>query len=269
MSTGFFLVYRKLFDHEIGQNPLIVALWVKLISMASYEEKEMFWDGSTIQTKRGQIITSVEKLAKWLRVSRSTTKRHLIALQTIRQIDIKTTNKYTVITIQNYDKYQVREQQTIQQTNIKSYNRSPQLKNIKNIKKLTNIEREEKIPLSYLTNIPENDLKEFITKFKATKSQVIEKGESLLDYVKSHNKKYVDHKSLLNNTLRKDFGKRPDLKVTMPQPPEEVSQEERDRIRAKILDFKKDFGKIPEPKVMSTFDEEARRKELLTQAGQI
>lgn len=268
MGSGFFLVYRKLFDHEIGQNPIIVALWVKLISMASYEDKEVFWDKSTIQIKRGEIITSIDKLSKWLRVTRSTTKRHLIALQTIRQIDIKTTNKYTVISIRNYDKYQAREQQIEQQTNIKLLNKSPQLNNINNIKKLTNIEREEKTPLSYLLDIPKTDLDEFVTKFKCSQGMVIEKAEALVDYVKSHNKKYVDYKSLLNNALRKDFGKRPiEVKFVAEESAPVLSKEDYDKAQNRLNEIR---NKLKpkfnlERKMLTTEQEETRRAELLRQ----
>lgn len=106
MNGGYFFVYRRLFEHEVGKNPLAVALWVRLLSDASYEDKEIFWENKTLSIKRGQLITSIDKLSKWLGISRRTTKRILDALQSVQQINIKTTNKYTVITIQNYNKYQ-------------------------------------------------------------------------------------------------------------------------------------------------------------------
>ena len=136
MQPGYFFVYRKLFEHELGQNPLIVALWVRLLAEASWEDREIWWDGKAISIKRGQFITSILKLSQWLGVSRGTTKRHLNALQMIQQIDIKTTNKYTVITIRNYDKYQKNGQQTdnrlttdYQQTDTTKNIRSKEYKN--------------------------------------------------------------------------------------------------------------------------------------------
>lgn len=111
-NSGFFLVYRRLFDHEIGQDPLVVALWIRLLSDASYEDKTVYWNGKAIDIKRGQVITSILKLSKWLGVSRRTTDRYIDALQNVKQININKTNKYTVITVRNYDKYQVGAQQT-------------------------------------------------------------------------------------------------------------------------------------------------------------
>jgi DNA replication protein DnaD len=104
-------MHRKLLDHEIGRDPLAVALWFRLIAEASYEDKEVLWNGGAIQIKRGQFITSILKLSQWLRVSEGRTKRYLNAYQNVGQIEIKTTNKYTVITIRNYNKYQVNGEQ--------------------------------------------------------------------------------------------------------------------------------------------------------------
>ena len=111
MNNGFFLVHRRLFDHEVGQDPKGVALWVRLLSEASFEDKKIYFDGISIDLRRGQLITSVKKLADWLQVSRTKANRTLECLKEIHQIDIKKTNKYTIITILNYDKYQVDVQQ--------------------------------------------------------------------------------------------------------------------------------------------------------------
>lgn len=133
-NNGYFLVYRKLFDHEIGQNPLAVALWVRLLSEASYEDKKVYWDGKAIEIKRGQLITSIDKLSKWLGVTWVTTKRITESYQKIGQIKINSTNKYTVITICNYDKYQVKSEQNIEQTIEQTKNKMHTTKEYKEIK---------------------------------------------------------------------------------------------------------------------------------------
>jgi DNA replication protein DnaD len=168
-NNGWFLVHRKLFSHEIGNNPLIVALWVRLIADASYEDKEAWLEGAVIPVKRGQVLTSIKKLARWLGLSRATTNRHLNALQMIHQIDIKKTNKYTLITIQNYNKYQTAEHQTdIKLTSNEhqtdTTNKYKEYKEIKEggILKLTPNQKEE-LKKQY----PYVDLEKVYTKFQA------------------------------------------------------------------------------------------------------
>jgi hypothetical protein len=102
--------------------------------------------------------------------------------------------------------------------------------------------KEEKIEknISYLSKIPENDLKEFVQKFVCSENQVRQKGEALLDWCKSNGKLKKDYKAFLRNALRKDFGNRP---ITQKTNPEELapalSEEDRARARKKIEEIKK------------------------------
>lgn len=63
--------------------------------------------------------------------------------------------------------------------------------------------------ISYLENIPKEDLRDFVTKYACYPKDVIDKANSLIDYCKSKGKKYKDYKAFLNNALRKDYGLRP------------------------------------------------------------
>lgn len=237
-NNGYFLVYRKLFSHEIGENPLTVALWIRLLSEASYENKEVFWDTQSIQVKRGQIITSIDKLSKWLGVSRRTTKRILDALQMVQQINIKTTNKYTVISIQNYDKYQILPNKRTSNGTTNAQ-QTPTTKEYKEVKEYN---KEEDTSINYLLNIPSNDLAEFSLAFLCTDRQIINKAQSLYDYCESKGKSYKDYKAFLRNALRKDFGDRLPVAEHFAVP-EDISEEQRLKNIKKIAQIKKDLLK--------------------------
>lgn len=116
MNNGYFFVYRKLFAHDLAKDPLFVALWVKLLSMASYEDGVVPWNTGTVVVKKGELVTSVLALSRWLKVSRVTTDCYLDSLQKLHQINIKKTNKYTVISIKNWNKYQIDDNRTTTKT---------------------------------------------------------------------------------------------------------------------------------------------------------
>ena len=63
--------------------------------------------------------------------------------------------------------------------------------------------------LSYLLNIPKEDLEEFVEKFNATPDKIKEKGDDLLNYCKAKGKQYKNYKSFLRNAIKNDFGIRP------------------------------------------------------------
>lgn len=89
---------------------------------------------------------------------------------------------------------------------------------------------EKKYPIAYLSNIPPEDLEEFIQKFKCNKAQVQSKANSIVDYCKSSRKKYEDYKATLRNWLRRDFGERPQERVQfVPEPIPQLTEEQRQR----------------------------------------
>lgn len=68
--------------------------------------------------------------------------------------------------------------------------------------------REEKGPhgsIKYLSNIPEEDMKEFLTRFVATKKEIEGKAEDLKLYCERKGKTYKNYKSFLLGAMRRDF----------------------------------------------------------------
>lgn len=72
--------------------------------------------------------------------------------------------------------------------------------------------KEKEIPLrpsgsiEYLKKIPEEDLREFCTKFGVGKEKILSKAEDLVLYCESKNKKYSNYRSFLMNALKRDLG---------------------------------------------------------------
>jgi len=69
-------------------------------------------------------------------------------------------------------------------------------------------ERDTKASLSYLKQIPDEDLEEMYSKFDCDKRAIKSKAEALHDYCQSKGRVYKNYKALLSNALRKDFKER-------------------------------------------------------------
>lgn len=81
--------------------------WIDLILLVNHEDNKVFINGNIIIVKRGQRITSLNKLAsRWKWTRKKVTK----FLETLEQDDMiilkREQGKYTTITITNYGKYQ-------------------------------------------------------------------------------------------------------------------------------------------------------------------
>ena len=106
---------------EWYSNPSTFCVWMHLLIEASHEFK--VWKGVPIVP--GELVTSVNSLSISTGLSIQQVRTALRNIQTTGEITIKTTNKYSIITICKYDEYQVlngRGQQTKQQTDNKQSN---------------------------------------------------------------------------------------------------------------------------------------------------
>lgn len=101
-SEGYIKVFRSIEDWEWIGNPNMLCLWIHLLLMANREDDE--WRGISIP--RGSLITSRSQLAEVSGLTDNQVRRCIENLQNSQQITSKTTNKYTIITICNYESYQ-------------------------------------------------------------------------------------------------------------------------------------------------------------------
>jgi hypothetical protein len=80
----------------------MVHLFIHLLLNANHEVGN--WRG--VEVKRGQILTGLNSLNKKTGISIRTLRTCLDRLEKTKEIDRKTTNRYSIITICNYESYQ-------------------------------------------------------------------------------------------------------------------------------------------------------------------
>jgi len=126
--------YRKFREWEWYKTPGMFHLFHHLIYGANHKDNK--WQGMEI--KRGQIVTGRDKLSQQTGLSPRQIRTCLHRLQESQELTIKTTNRFSIITICNYDKYQVAESDSDQQSDQQATSKRPasdhkqELKNDKN-----------------------------------------------------------------------------------------------------------------------------------------
>ena len=103
MEEGYISLYRKFLSWEWFEDEKAVKLFIFLLLKANWKEKR--WRGQKIG--RGQLITSSVKLSEQTNLSRSTVNRLLKKFELSGEVVRKADNKKTLVTICNYDKYQI------------------------------------------------------------------------------------------------------------------------------------------------------------------
>jgi DNA-binding transcriptional regulator YhcF (GntR family) len=117
---GWFLIHRDLCDSDewTAERFTRAQAWIDLIYLARWQPKPNTFRHRGIQVteQRGQVAIGMRNLAERWGWARNTVKHFLSDLQNDGRIDRQKNNVISLITIKNYEKYQVTDQQIDQQT---------------------------------------------------------------------------------------------------------------------------------------------------------
>lgn len=102
VQNGFVALHRSLLSWGWHADPATGWLFVNLLLMANWTDS--VWQGMTIE--RGQLVTGRKALAAQTGLSEQTVRTSLNHLKSTGEITIASTNKFSVITIANYGKFQ-------------------------------------------------------------------------------------------------------------------------------------------------------------------
>lgn len=152
-ELGWIRLYRKMTEWRWYGLPNMMAVFIHLLLTANHRDGYSFG----VEIKRGQVLTSEDGIMRSIRIKRGALRVCLKKLEETGEIVRSVTNKYSIITICNYDSYQsnadVNSQQIAiepstseQQTEIEQTadeHQSATNKNNKNIKNETNEKRKE------------------------------------------------------------------------------------------------------------------------------
>jgi hypothetical protein len=121
MNSGWIKLYRQLKDWEWYKKENMVHLFIHLLLSANHEEG--MWQG--IKILRGQLVTGRNSLKKDTGISDRSIRTCLERLKSTNEVTIKSTNKYSIITLCNYDSYQVEDKKVTSKTTSKPPNERP------------------------------------------------------------------------------------------------------------------------------------------------
>ena len=119
MGDGFITLHRSVQKHWIWQEPEALKFWVALLLEANWQEKKTMFNGKLIAVKRGELVFGRRTYAKKLAISDNKIRRYIELLKNDNMITHSITNKYSIISITNYDSYQTNHQQTTRKTTSK------------------------------------------------------------------------------------------------------------------------------------------------------
>lgn len=142
-ETGYIKLHRKLLNWEWIENPNVLSIFVICLLKANH--KVNTWQG--IEIPAGSFVTSLERLSRLSGLSVRQVRVSLDKLKMTGELTSKTTNRYSMITVKNWELYQVNDKQVDKQSDRRvdspAVTQMTTNKNDKEYKNIRNKEEEE------------------------------------------------------------------------------------------------------------------------------
>lgn len=108
MLEGWLKLYRSIQNHWLWEDKPFSRgqAFIDLLLMANHKDNKILFNGELIEVKRGSRITSLRQLSEAWGWSTKKTKKFLELLEKDNMITVKSDNKKTLVTIENYGVYQ-------------------------------------------------------------------------------------------------------------------------------------------------------------------
>ncbi|EIW9705082.1 DnaD domain protein [Enterococcus faecalis] len=155
MNTGYIKLYRKVTNSFVWTNANMFKLWSLCLMKASHKESRFIFNGQEIVVSSGQFVTGravIEKefnegVPRDQQIVGRTLWRWLKKFENEQMLSISSTPKYSVITINNWDDYQVNDQQVSNNrpTSVQQLSTYKNEKNDKNEKNVVVVEEQQSV----------------------------------------------------------------------------------------------------------------------------
>ena len=138
MESGYVKLWRKSLKNGMMQNPELFLFWCWCLLKASHKERKIMVGYQSVLLKPGEFIFGRKMASKELHLSERNIRTNVNFLEKSENVTIKTTNKFSILSIVNWNIYQserpTNDQQNDQQTTNKRPANDQQTTTYKNIR---------------------------------------------------------------------------------------------------------------------------------------
>ena len=140
-NNGWIKLYRQIIDSAVFDYPKLLKVWIWCLCKASHKEHEMLIGNQVVRLEPGQFVFGRHAASVELKMPEGSIPRYINALKNNGNLTTKSNNKYTIITVENWASFQVRDDDTEQQMNNKRTTNEQQMNTNKNVKNVNNVKK--------------------------------------------------------------------------------------------------------------------------------
>jgi len=139
MHRGYIKVWRKIADADWLKNHKLCAFWLWCLIKASHKEYDLIVGSQQVHLLPGEFVFGLKSASKELKMSIQSIRTLLNFLKTSSNLTLKTTNKFSIISIVNWNTYQIQENEINTQINKQLTNKQQTTNNKQECKELKNV----------------------------------------------------------------------------------------------------------------------------------
>lgn len=102
----FIKLHRSILESAVFTDAEVLRLWIYLLCKASVDDRKIIMNGRVVNISRGQLVTGRKALAANIGTTESKVYRSLKLLQELGCISVEVNNKFSLVTIENWGKFQ-------------------------------------------------------------------------------------------------------------------------------------------------------------------
>uniref|UniRef100_A0A6M3LUC9 DNA replication protein n=1 Tax=viral metagenome TaxID=1070528 RepID=A0A6M3LUC9_9ZZZZ len=149
MYRGYVKLWRKILDAGWLKQPKLCTFWLWCLLKASHKEIDIIVGYQKVHLMPGDFIFGLKSASKELRMSIQSIRTIVNFLKEAQNLTLKVTNKFSIVSVANWDIYQGEEneiniqtnkQLTIKQQATNNKQECKELKNVKNINTVPSLE---------------------------------------------------------------------------------------------------------------------------------
>lgn len=107
MKNGNWLkLHRSILSSDVFDNPKILKVWIWCLCKASHKKHKVSVGLQTVELDAGQFVFGRKVASQELHIPESSLMRYMRRLESVGNLNIKTNNKFSLITIENWRFYQ-------------------------------------------------------------------------------------------------------------------------------------------------------------------
>lgn len=103
---GWVKLHRQLLESAIFKNERLLRIWIWCLLKATYKQCETMMGNQLVILEKGQFIFGRKDASEELKINESTLYKDMKNLEKLKMCNIKSNNKFSIVTIEKWELYQ-------------------------------------------------------------------------------------------------------------------------------------------------------------------